>query len=70
MRHNQFGGSVGGPIRKDKTFFFFDFDGVREGSGTTANGGVPDAAERAGRLRRTLFAGRAELVRRRTEFAK
>ena len=48
LRKNQFGGSVGGPIRRDKTFFFFDFDGVREASGTTHNGGVPDAAERQG----------------------
>ena len=48
LRKNEFGGSVGGPIRKDKTFFFFDFDGVREASGTTHNGGVPDAAERTG----------------------
>ncbi len=48
LRKNQFGGSVGGPIRKDKTFFFFDFDGVREAAGTTHTGGVPDAAERTG----------------------
>ena len=48
LRKNQFGGSIGGPIRKDKTFFFFDYDGVREAAGTTHNGGVPDAAERAG----------------------
>jgi len=28
-RQNQFGGSIGGPIRKDKTFFFGDFEGFR-----------------------------------------
>lgn len=48
LRRNQFGGSIGGPIKKDKTFFFFDFDGVREHYGTTHNAGVPDTAERQG----------------------
>src|SRR6202035_3605252 len=28
-KQNQFGGSFGGPIQKDKTFFFFDYEGVR-----------------------------------------
>ena len=48
LRRNQFGGSIGGPIKKDKTFFFFDFDGTREHYGVTHNAGVPDVAERQG----------------------
>lgn len=48
LRNNNFGGTVGGPIRKDKTFFFFDYDGTRSrtASGTTA--GVPSLLERTG----------------------
>ena len=34
LKRNNFGGTVGGPIRKNKTFFFFDYEGVRE---STAN---------------------------------
>ena len=29
LRQNQFGGSIGGPVLKDKTFFYFDYEGLR-----------------------------------------
>ena len=29
LRQNQFGGSIGGPIQKDKAFFFFDYEDFR-----------------------------------------
>ncbi len=35
LRQNQFGGSIGGPIYKDRTFFFGDYEGFREVSGLT-----------------------------------
>jgi len=39
-RHN-FGGTIGGPIFKNKTFFFFDYEGVRTSNPETHSAGVP-----------------------------
>lgn len=41
---NQFGGALGGAIRKDKTFFFVDYEGKRQRRGIPFNGLVPTAA--------------------------
>src|SRR5579864_8260313 len=46
-RHN-YGGTIGGPIFKNKTFFFFDWDGLRASSLNNYFAGVPTAAERNG----------------------
>ena len=45
----QFGGTVGGPIKHDKAFFFFSYAGLRQVQGSPVTGGVtPTAAERLG----------------------
>jgi hypothetical protein len=50
FRRNQFGVSAGGPIRKDHTFVFGDYEGIRQSKGTTQISGVPSADARLGIL--------------------
>jgi hypothetical protein len=50
FKRNQFGGTVGGPIQKDGTFFFADFEGIRQSKGITTVTTVPSAGVRTGKL--------------------
>jgi hypothetical protein len=50
LHWNQFGGSLGAPIVKDKLFAFFDYQGTRRRTGGSVLTTVPTAAERSGDL--------------------
>ena len=48
FKQNQFGGSLGGPIKKGNTFFFGDYEGLRLRQGITFTSSVPTLARRQG----------------------
>lgn len=48
FQENQFGGALGGPVVRDKTFFFVDYDGVQIRKSLSHLFSVPTAAEREG----------------------
>jgi carboxypeptidase family protein len=50
FKRNQFGGAAGGPIKKDKTFLFGNYEGLRYRLGTSSVALVPDANARRGLL--------------------
>ena len=50
FKRNQFGGAIGGPIQKGKTFIFFNYEGFRQRLGLSDVGVVPDMNARQGLL--------------------
>ncbi len=48
LKQNQFGGTFGGPVHKDKTFFFGYYEGFRNREGETVSATVPSSLERQG----------------------
>ncbi|MBI4481072.1 MAG: TonB-dependent receptor [Acidobacteria bacterium] len=50
FKRNQFGGSLGGPIIKDRSFFFGSYEGLRANEGRVSRTFVPDADLRDGRV--------------------
>jgi hypothetical protein len=50
FKRNQFGATAGGPIRKNRTFIFGDYEGLRQGLNVTQRSTVPSMAARSGQL--------------------
>src|SRR5262249_55178943 len=55
LRRNQFGGTFGGPIRQNRLFFFYNYDGRREHRGVVRTRRVPTELERRGDFSATTF---------------
>jgi hypothetical protein len=62
FHNNQFGGSLGGPIVRDKTFFFLDYEGQRESVGVVTLACVPDPAQITADENAIIAAGRTPSV--------
>jgi len=57
LKQNQFGATIGGPIRKDKTFFFAFYEGFRNRQGETAGSTVPSLKQRSGDFSEQCISG-------------
>ncbi len=56
FHNNQFGGSLGGPVVRDKTFFFADYEGLRETGGQSSLACVPTPAQLSGATNPAIIA--------------
>ncbi|MFN0088006.1 MAG: TonB-dependent receptor domain-containing protein, partial [Blastocatellia bacterium] len=57
FRQNQFGGSIGGPIKKDRTFFFGDYEALKIRQGIAITSTIPTAKQRIGDFSENCLAG-------------
>lgn len=62
FRRNQFGATAGGPIRRDKIFFFTAYEGLRQSLGQTGIANVPDLNARKGILANGTAVGVSSLI--------
>ncbi|MCL5746291.1 MAG: TonB-dependent receptor, partial [Acidobacteria bacterium] len=62
VRYNQFGGAAGGPVIKNKTFWFFNYEGVRNRTPSNALTTVPTSLQRQGDFSKTFNASGAQIA--------
>lgn len=69
FRRNQYGLVLGGPVQKNKTFFFVDWQGTRLDQGVVRTSTIPTTAQRGGLFTQPIFDPRSTAGFVRTQFA-
>ncbi len=62
FKRSQFGGMISGPIKRDKSFFMFSYEGLRQRNFSSSTSTVPTALERQGDFSKT-FASNGQMIR-------